>query len=451
MNNNTSMYEGDLESLSERRVALSIPVLSFIGLLVIVGVIGNTLVIFTYIKRVEKSSTNLFIFCLAVFDIINCIFGLPLEIYDLMHPYTNDQHYVCAIHHFIQFSADISSGYIIVCISFDRYLRIARPHQGLSVKFSKFAIGIISGISMIISLLTLFVYGTEKVTFDSYPGLVAHTCGTAEHAKNTVVPLLLDTLVLVCFGVGVIILLIVYTLLGIKVKKWNKGRKSKQTNNRRSEMYFQANTVTISDDTESRDSHTDNLSPTLPETFSFLPPSPGFSADDPVKEDNPTFTKPEYVRELSRSLDRNHFLRLDSMHMNGTKTLPVRKSESFKKRQAAANLGRKSSMPSLTGLKKRMRLSRTTVMFISATIAFVASHLPYACVKIVLTLNHDWVKSMNDISYSCFLFGEYSFIVSYGVNPLIYSFMNPKFRRECKQLLLSVSETVKCQSKKFYV
>lgn len=448
--NNTSTYEGVLESLTERKVELSIPVMSFIGLLLLIGTIGNALVIVTYFSRVGKSSTNLFIFCLAVFDIINCLFGLPFEIYDLLRPYTNDLHYMCAIHHFIQFSADISSGYIIVCISFDRYLRIARPHQGLSVKFSKVAVCCISGLTMFFSLLTLFVYGTETVTFDSYPGLTAYRCGTADHAINTPVPLLLDTLVLVCFGVGVFILLTVYTLLGIKVRKWNKGRKSKQTRNRCSMLNVQANTVTISDDTESRDSHTDNLSPTLPETFLFLPPKE-YSADDPIKAEEPTFTKSCYVRELSRSLDRNQFLRLDGMHMNGTKTLPIRKTESFKARPSAVSLGRKSSMPTLTGLKKRMSLSRTTIMFIFATIAFVASHLPYACVKFVLTLNHDWVRSMTDLAYSFFLFGEYSFIVSYGVNPLIYSFLNPKFRRECKQLLVSIARTIKCQSKRFYL
>lgn len=447
MDNNTSSTWNSLEILTDREVSLSVPVLCFISLLVLIGTVGNILVILTYVKRVDKSSTNLFIFCLAVFDLINCCLGLPMEIYDLLNPYTNDQHHICAFHKFIAFTADISSGYIIVCISFDRYLRIARPHQGLSVKSSKLAVGIICALATLLSSLALFVHGTEKVTFDEYPDLIGHKCGTAEHAKGTVVPLLFNTLVLVCFGIGVAILLTVYTLLGIKVNKWNKGRKSKQTNSRRSELYFQ--TTPISDDTESRDSQTEN-SPKLTETFFLFPKIEKHEAADAEMAEESTFKQPCYVRELSRSLDRNHFLKLDGVHMNGTKTLPIRKSESFKQRQAA-NLGRKSSMPSFTGLRKRMKLSRTTIMFISATIAFVASHLPYACIKIALTLHEDMVKTMSDAAYSCFLFVEKSFIVSYGVNPLIYSFLNQKFRRECKSLLVEVSRTIKCKSKQIYV
>lgn len=436
--NNFSDSSAVLESLTSREVSLSIPVLCFISLFVLLGAVGNTLVIITYIKRVDKSSTTLFIFSLAVYDIINSCIGLPMVIYDLLNPYMNDQHYLCSIHTFIGFTADVSSGYIIVCISFDRYLRIARPHQGLSVNGSKLAIGIVSVISMVFSSLALFVYGTEIVTFDSYPKLTGQKCGIAEHAKATIIPLLFNTLVLVCFSMGVIILLAVYTMLGIKVRNWNKGRKSKQTKSRRCEMYFQANTV--SDETESRDSQTDNT---------FAKPHE-FEHSNSAEDDVTISRKPGYVRELSRSLDQNHFLTLGGTHMNGTKTLPLRKSESFKTRQAA-QLDRKSSMPSFIGLRKRMKVSRTTVMFISATIAFIASHLPYACVKIALTLNPDLMKNMTDVAYSLFMFAKYSFIVSYGVNPMIYSFLNPKFRRECKYLLVSISRTVKCQSKRFYV
>lgn len=447
MDNFSAPSLNGLDALTDRQVSLSIPVLCFISIFVLIGTVGNALVIFTYFTRVDKSSTNLFIFSLAVFDIISCCLGLPITIYKLLNPYTNDQNYLCAIHSFIGFTADISSGYIIVCISFDRYLRIARPHQGLSIKTSKLAVGIVCIFATLFSSFTLFVFGTETVTFDEYPEITGNKCGTADHAKDTVVPLLFNTLVLVCFGIGVVILFIVYTLLGIKVNKWNKERKNKQTKCRRSEMYFQA--MVVSDDTESRESQTDNSSPRLTGTFFVWPKADTLAEVDATKEEA-TFNKPSYVRELSRSLDRNHFLKLDGVHANGTKTLPLRKSESFKQRQAA-NLGRKSSMPSFTGIRKRMKLSRTTIMFMFATIAFVASHLPYACVKIAMTVNRDLIKSMSDVAYSFFLFAEYSFIVSYGINPLIYSFLNQKFRRECKSLLLEVSRTIKCKSKQFYV
>lgn len=443
---NASSVGDVLYLLTKRQVTLCIPVLCFIFLLMLVAIGGNSLVIITYMKRLEKSSTNLFIFCLAVFDLINCCLAIPLEFHDLLNPYENDHSFLCAFHTFISFTADLSSGYIIVCISFDRYLRIARPHQGLSVKGSKLAICTISLFAFILSSPSLYVYGTEHVTFEGHEELIGLSCGTAERAKETVVPLIFNTLILVCFGIGVLILLTVYTLLGVKVRKWNKGRKQIY---RRSEMFSPA--TFVSDDTESRDeSHTDNACSKQPEAFSFLQTS-DHSAEDYQTDLETTFQKPEFVRELSRSLDRNHFMKLDTVHMNGTKTLPLRKSESFKKRQAAVNIGRKSSMPSLTGLRKRIKISRTTIMFISATIAYVASHLPYACIKIALTLNHDMLKDMTGVEYAFFKFADHSYILSYAANPIIYSFLNPKYRSECKKLLMEVSKTIKCQSRRFYL
>ncbi|KAL4234733.1 hypothetical protein ACF0H5_006375 [Mactra antiquata] len=448
LNDSQQNTSGVIEYLTQLQIAKSIPVLCFISLIMIVGTIGNVLVIFTYIKRVEKSTTNLFIFSLAIFDVINCCLGLPVEMHDILNPYTNDKPYLCSIHVFISYSADISSGLIIVFISFDRYFRIATPHQGLSVKNSKLAIAMICIASCIIASLTLYVYGTEHVTFESFPGYTGCKCGIADRAKeNGVVPLILNTLILVCFGIGVIILVTVYTLLGIKVRKWNKGRKSKQTQSRRSEMYFQS--VVVSDDTESRESQTEQAKP---ETFSFLPSPDENIADVDITsgEETVCFKRPSYVRELSRSLEGNHFLKLDSTHTNGTRTLPIRKSESFRKRQAS-NLGRKASMAALMDLKKRIKLSRTTVMFISATIVFVASHIPFACIKIAATLAPSMTKTMSNVGYSFFLFAKYSYVLSYGANPIIYGFLNPKYRRECKNLLIDVSRSIKCKSKKFYL
>ncbi|XP_052816743.1 alpha-2A adrenergic receptor-like [Mya arenaria] len=454
---NSWNYSADdelLRSLTRERFALSIPVLCFICLLMLVGLIGNFLVICTYVKRVSKSSTNMFIFCLATFDLINCTIALPLEIYNLVNPFTNEHRFICSFHRFFGFSADLSSGFIIVCISFDRYLRIARPHQGLSVKGAKIAVLATCIASIAISSLSIFVFGTKVVTFEKYPNIHGHRCGISDSIKDTVWPLFFNIMILISFVVGVIILLTVYILLGIKVRRWSRGRKSKQNRVVRSSEYFQ--TAIISDDTGSPDSP----EPRFSETFTFVPARPvpnaeenksGFSDGEAAEAKNDSsFKRPVYVRELSRSLDKNQFCKIDDgasvpFHNNGMQTLPVRKP-----RRATSNVGRKTSMPSLQELKRRMKISRTTVMFISATIAFVVSHLPYAAITIVETVNQDFTKHMSHVGYSLFLFAKYSFVVSYAVNPIIYSFMNAKYRRECKLLLVEISKAIKCHTRRLY-
>lgn len=443
-----------LAELTAEKLEQSIPVLCLISVLMLVGTFGNALVIATYFKRAVKSSTNLFIFCLAMFDITNCTVALPLEIYNLSNPYMNDHGILCKIHRFIAFSADLSSGFIIVCISFDRYLRIARPHQGLSVKGSKMCIFVICILAVLISSFSFVVYGRAVVSFPEHPGIVGIECGVPDDRRQTVFPLLFNTLILVSFCVGVIILLIVYTLLGLKVRRWNEGRKTKIARTNRALDYSPA--TAISEDTGSPD--TPEQVPS--ETFAFLPPSPQpptqQAADSPddanTKEEPFSFKRPSFVRELSRSLDRNHFLKLDTeLHMNGTQTLPHRKSSTSKNRKSCTNMPRKASIPKLNELKRRMKISRTTIMFITATIAFVASHLPYACIKLAYTVTPSLTDSMSGVAYSFFLFAEFSFVVSYAVNPIIYSFLNPKYRRECKSILQDLSSSLKCQSKQFFI
>ncbi|KAH3773212.1 G-protein coupled receptor moody-like [Dreissena polymorpha] len=428
------------------QIELHIPVLCFIALLMLIGTFGNILVICTYVKRVTTSSTNLFIFCLAIFDLVNCTVALPLQIYSLLKPFTNEHELMCRFQNFMAFAADMSSGFIIVCISFDRYLRIMRPHQGLSVKNAKIAVAVTCIMSVAISSLALIVYGRRKVMFDDIPEVHGHQCGVADDKQETIIPVLFNTMILVCFVIAVIILLIVYTMLGIKVKRWSQVRKSKQSQAARASEYFGA--TAISDNTESPDSPEAKMS----ETFNFIPSSPRRMLDtDFDPETEPAFRRPAYVRELSRSLDKHEFLKLDAghvddaLHVNGMQTLPVRKPK-----KPVASVARKPSMPSLNVIKRRMKVSKTTIMFISATVAFVASHLPYACTKILRTINPIWTKDFSDAGYSMFLFLEYSFVVSYAANPIIYSFLNPKYRRECKSLLQDISKTIKCHSEKFY-
>lgn len=439
---NDSSAELVLEKLTEEAVARAIPVLCFMGLMMLIGTIGNILVITTYFRRVDKSSTNFFIFFLAVFDLLNCSIALPLEIYSLSKPYTNDQTALCRANKFIAFGADLSSGCIIICISFDRYLRFARPHNGFRVNRAKIATSLLCVLAWVISSLTIPVYGNKYITFEEHPSIVGVRCGVPDAKRNTVLPLLFNTLILLSFCVAVVILLSVYIFLGLKVKRWNQGRKSKMS--RPNRMSDPCAPTAISEETETPDSPELKQS----ETFSFLQPTPEIPTET---KGELTFMRPGFVRQISRSLDRSNFLNLDnSAHLNGTHTLPHRKSSTLK-RKPCASVCRKASIPKLNEFKRRMKVSRTTVMFISATIAFVASHIPYACIKLAQTLNGDLTDHMTSVQYSLFLFAEYSFIVSYAVNPIIYSFLNPKYRRECKSLLRDLTNSLKCHSKKFFI
>jgi hypothetical protein len=56
-------------------------------MLMIIGVIGNTIVLYVYKFRFRRSTSRIFILSLAVFDLITCLLGMPFHIMDMLYPY----------------------------------------------------------------------------------------------------------------------------------------------------------------------------------------------------------------------------------------------------------------------------------------------------------------------------------------------------------------------------
>lgn len=498
--NETLVWSGGEEArklllkLNEEKVQSSILVLCFISVIILLGTLGNLLVLATYFKQIHKNSTNFFIFCLATFDLTSCVFALPAEMVVLLQPLTYDYPWLCKIHKFIAFSADLASGYTIVCISFDRYLRIARPHKRFSRRTCRRAVILVVCTSVLVSSMALFVYGTESVFIDGNRGLFGHRCGMDEVAEGTVIPLVFSTTILTAFVVGVIILLTVYIRLGIVVRRWNKGR-VKSVGNRRfpkgvgtsddssskydsrsqksqTEMYpFQIPLLTkdinrvkgqnkggVSDVTNvnvtklvdkitemAKDNETNDAELVkIPTAEKYLTENEISETDDNNSVASLPVIRPGIVKEMTHSLEKNGFTIPDpSVHFDGTATLPLRRISAKQRELNKRKVTRKKSLV-ISDIKKRMTLSKTTSMFIVATVAFVACHVPYVCVKVAMVTNPDLEGTLTAIETVFYRLAEYSFTVSSCVNPLIYSFLNPRFRSECRGLIVTLLKRVSC-------
>lgn len=502
---NAEVNEQLLSQLNAEKIQSSILVLCFISFIILVGIIGNLLVLATYCDQIHKNSTNFFIFCLATLDLISCVLALPAEMFLLLQPMTYNYQWLCKLHKLIAFAADLASGYTIVCISFDRYLRIARPHKGFSRRTSRRAVILVVLMSLCVCSMALYVYGIEKVKVEDHSELHGHRCGTSPVAKTTLIPLLFSITILVAFVIGVFILLTVYIRLGIVVRRWNKGRIKSAGNNRSvkplgssedssskydkklpksktealpcqkplltkewplnrvkgkcrtnvTDMNVTYKNVTKSEQEEentAKSSPTESLNgaemaktelkkSSTKETY--LADTDNSETDDNSVASLPVI-RPGIVEEMTRSLERNGFMVPDpSVHFDGTSTLPLRKLASKRRVDNRRKVTRKKSLI-ITDIKKRMTLSKTTTMFIVATVAFVACHVPYVCVKVALVTDPALEDTLSATEMVFYRLAEYSFTVSYAVNPIIYSFLNPRFRQECRTLIVTLFKKLSC-------
>lgn len=492
--------ENLLLKLNTEKIQSSILVLCVLSAIIILGTIGNLLVLATYFKQLYKNSTNFFIFCLATLDLIGCVIFLPAEMLALLQPLTYHDPWLCKLNKFVGFSADLASGYTIVCISFDRYLRISRPHKRFSRQTCRRAVIFVVSTSVLISSMTIYAYGTEEVIIEGVPELLGYRCGITSVAKDTFIPLLFATIILVAFLIGVIILLTVYLRLGIIVRRWNKGRtrnaenksatktngcsddssskydkkisnsktetqpcetpllirdksinhlKEKRRNNDRDTGIIKADVTKSTKQNDTAESSPSNRNFKIEAKVRKIPTKETFLTDTEISDaDNNSVAslpviRPGIVKELTNSLERNGFKVPDpSVHFDGTSTLPLRKAKQreISKRQ----ISRKKSLL-ITDIKKRMTLSKTTIMFIVATVAFVACHVPYMCIKVAMVTapgSEDTLSATETVFYRL---AEYSFTVSYAVNPIIYSFLNSRFRKECGKLIVTLLKKITCR------
>ena len=125
-NDSESMWSV-LERLNQERAVYLLPAVIWVILLMIIGIIGNGLVIYVYRRRFKRTSSNYFILTMAIFDLVACLIGMPTEIYDLLKPFTFYSEFGCKVFRSTENFTVYGSVVVLIEIAFDRYFKICRP------------------------------------------------------------------------------------------------------------------------------------------------------------------------------------------------------------------------------------------------------------------------------------------------------------------------------------
>ena len=103
-----------LHCLNDEKAWLYLPVIVFLAVLVLVGSLGNALVLCVYWRKAYKASSHYFILSLAALDLFTCLVGLPTEIADLRFPYMFNLPIACKLLRFTHSSTIIASSIILI-------------------------------------------------------------------------------------------------------------------------------------------------------------------------------------------------------------------------------------------------------------------------------------------------------------------------------------------------
>ena len=97
----------------------------------ILGCVGNTVVVYIFSCKWKVCKTVVFILTLAFLDIFNCGFNMTVEAAILWDILSFDHVALCKVSRFATYTVSAAYSFVLVAIAVDRYLLVCRPFKGM--------------------------------------------------------------------------------------------------------------------------------------------------------------------------------------------------------------------------------------------------------------------------------------------------------------------------------
>ncbi|XP_062603344.1 cholecystokinin receptor type A-like [Saccostrea cucullata] len=385
---NSTGHIHNLEELEYSEfIAEYLPIFLYLLILGIVGTFGNLHVLLVYSQRYKPSNHRIFILWLAAVDLFSCTVSIPFEMYDIRYRYTFTASWACKIFRFLNHTASVSSGFLLGLIAVERFRKACQPTKvQMSLKQAKIACIITLLVSSILGVPAVVIYGAN-VSATFHPGILASDCTSLTKYKSY---FKLYSGALLLFSTCVFVMcIIIYICVGKVLYRQMQFRKRAQL--RRNKL-----------NALSSYSLNTHCSTTKLATLGSMA-----SLDKVEIEDDPSSLNTEHLK-----VNKNH-------SSNGVSQIHKRKT-------------------------KINRSKKITLMFLVATSVSYLGYLPNTVFSVIKALDTATFTAISmKLGASVFILLRLYFI-SNVTNPIVYSFMDERFREECrlyyskfKQLLLN--------------
>ncbi|XP_005103907.1 uncharacterized protein LOC101848449 [Aplysia californica] len=213
--------DSDLWAENEHFAETVIPAMVFVGLLMVIGILGNLLVVYVYGFRFKSATQHFLIVCLACFDLLMGALAMPTEIADMRYHHTFDSAFACKLLRFITMFSSISSSFTLVTIAVDRHKRVTRPlTKQMAMRKAKVweVINVLA--ALFFSWPTLVLTGL-RTSETRVPDLLGTDCSFSDEYRFTKFPLVYN----VVLGTGFLTLITIIGVLYFRIWKTVKGHR----------------------------------------------------------------------------------------------------------------------------------------------------------------------------------------------------------------------------------
>lgn len=206
-----------LEEYNDEMAKQMIPVMVFLSVLMIFGIIGNIAVSYYYGWKARRSSGSLFILTLSVYDLLLCTLSVPIEILDMRFFYIFKYGAACKFMRFINYFVSAGSIFTLQVIAVDRYRKICIPFKSqIGKRGAKIAWGLSILAGIFFSWAAPVIYNAEHVDIITSEGILLHgyDCTTLRDKSYNVYIWLTTVFYALALIISALILFTMYSLVG---------------------------------------------------------------------------------------------------------------------------------------------------------------------------------------------------------------------------------------------
>lgn len=413
-------YVYQLYALNKYEATTLIPVTAYLVILMIIGVIGNILVLYVYKFRFRRSTSRVFILSLAAFDLITCLFGMPYHILDTRFPYTFVWTEVCKGLSFALTFTILGSIFVLDLIAIDRFRKICTPfNKQLSATKTKIICWLTVLISGILAVPILFLYGAADID-TRISNVTGKECYISDEFVDTSFPVIFDAFHICVFAISVLLMAGLYIKVGIVIRNRKKFHENISGSERvpseqeiplGSFKNIPVNDITL-ESMKQKDSVVRQKSNT------------SIIKNNSINSSSP-FNSPRISRKDKKSKFKKAVKRVMS---------DVSSSEN----DSVGTLERGHCQTSRYAFKKQRRTIRITGMLFIITLIFVISFLPYLIIEVMSNNEENFWKDMESWEIVIYNLLMRTYFINNMINPVVYWCLDKKFKEEVTRVFSSL-------------
>ena len=370
-----------LQELNDKLAMSMIPVLVYLSILLVVGLIGNAMVVFYYGCKTRRTSNSVFICMVAVFDLLSCCLSIPIEMVDLRFFYMFTNSGLCKVLRFVNHMAAIGSALTLLMIAADRFRRICKPFKKqLTLGQSKIVCLVTVVVALVLSTPAFVFYQSVKSDLINEDGILLEGCDCTTTRDKAYQPYFyaFHGTYLLLFVISTIILFTIYSIIGRVLYKHSQFRN----------RY-------------------------MPRESSMTSPSEVALKSKNTADDMNTKTKTYVDADANENIDSSKGVELRNNVRNDVMSMKIKNSVDI------------NSHDKFHPDHLDMKTIKYTLVMLVITVVFVLSFLPYLCLIVYKTFQDDFRSYDSSV---VFQIGIRSYFLNAALNPITYGFFNSKFR-----------------------